>query len=233
MGDGFLPTDLQWLPNELRKLADRLDKLEQPDAQQLFRAKEKVEALIDSLPALVTAYLASGFTTGSMTSTGNVTVGGNVSASGTVTATAGLTSLGVGATDVTLLPGTRYQTWVNVPTGIIGQTASTITKKTNLAPVPYTAAQFLSVMALVFEYIGQVDIRDNPSNPNYDPHYIVPLEIGLVAEHLIEAGLSLYVQFNEAGEPMNIDYATFGAHAALVIGRDHETRIAALEAAMA
>ena len=56
--------------------------------------------------------------------------------------------------------------------------------------------------------------------------------MGIVAEHLLAAGLDLYVLFEADGvTPTNLDYPTFGAYAALVIGRDHEDRITRLERA--
>lgn len=199
-----------------------IDRLSRDVADLGTRVQEAFDALTVDMGQVTTGNLDQSRVIGTWTK--------GVDTAGTVKGDAGLTSLGVGSTDITALPGTRYTVWVNVTSGRIGQTASSITKKTNLEPIPYTASQFLSVMALVFEYIGQVDIRDNPENSNYNPDYVVPLEVGLVAEHLIAVGLSLYVQFSELGDPVNIDYATFGAHAALVIGQDHEARIAALEA---
>lgn len=189
-------------------------------SQQLFRAKERIEALISSLPTLVDDYLTTGFTTGSMTATGNVDVGGNVDASGTVTAAAGMTSPGVAATDITAIPGSRTPVWVHEASGIIGQTSSTIRKKTNLEPVPFTAEQFLSVQPYMFQYTAQLAVRDDPENPYYDPDYVPRTEVGLIAEHLDEAGLSAFVIYDGEGQPANVDYAAFGAVAALVIGRE-------------
>ena len=99
----------------------------------------------------------------------NVTAGNDVISNGRGVFTGGITSVGVAATNVTLLPGSRSIVYVVDATGVIGQTTSSIRYKTELAPVEYTAAQFLDVMPLVFRYIGQLDIRNNPDNPNYDP----------------------------------------------------------------
>lgn len=79
----------------------------------------------------------------------------------------------------------------------------------------------------MFQYIGQIAIREDPKNENYDPEYVVPVDVGMIAEHLVEAGLELYVFFESDGvAPKNIDYPTFGAHAALVIGRSHAQQLA-------
>lgn len=202
-------------------------------AIQQMLADGTLRALIDDLPASVTAnviaILAGGLSTTTVTASGAIS-GSSLGISGGSNLVGGITSAGVASTNVTLLPGTRSIVYVSDASGVIGQTTSSIVYKTNIAPVPYTAEQFLSVMPLVFEYIGQVDIRDNPANPNYDPAYEVPLEVGLIAEHLVEAGMPLYVLFEADGTtPMNIDYSTFGVHAALVIGRDHEARLRRLE----
>jgi hypothetical protein len=210
------------LRSEIRRLDQRIDNRAGFDATQLNRTVAKLEELVSGLLTQVNG-IFSGF----------ITAGGNITAQGTVTGVAGLSSLGVTSTNVTLLPGTRAAVWVNYTAGVLGQTVSTIVQKTNLADVPYSAAQFLQVIPYVFEYIGQVDIRDNPQNAYYDPNYVVPLEIGMMAEHLIEAGLELFVIYEADGTtPANIDYAAFGAVATLVIGRDHEQRITAIERAL-
>lgn len=199
-----------------RRLNLRIDNRAGFDATQLNRTVAKLEELVAGLLTQVNGIFS-----------------GYVTAQGVVTGEAGISSLGVTTTNVTLLPGTRAAVWVNFTAGVFGQTVSTIVQKTNLASVPYTAAQFLRVMPHVFEYIGQIDIRDNPSNAYYDPDYVVPLEIGMMAEHLLDAGLELFVIYEADGKtPANIDYAAFGAVATLVIGRDHELRIAALEEAL-
>lgn len=199
-----------------RRLNDRIDRRTGFDGSQLNRTVQKLEELVAGLLTQVNGIFS-----------------GYVHANGTVTGDAGLSSLGVTTTNVTLLPGTRAAVWVNYTAGVLGQTVSSILQKDNLAPVPYTAAQFLRVMPYVFEYIGQIDIRDNPENPYYDPDYVVPLEIGMMAQHLLAEGLDLFVIFDAAGEPTNIDYAAFGAVATLVIGLDHDQRISELEAKFA
>lgn len=152
----------------------------------------------------------------------------NASVSGTVTA-GGLTSLGVYALDVSTLPGGRSSVWVHV-SGQIGFAPSTIAKKTDLGPVPFSAADVLAVAPYVFHYRAQLDIRDNPENPYYDPNYTPAWDIGMMAEHLIEHNLGIFVLLNEDGSARTIHYDLFGAIAALVVGRDHEERLRRLEA---
>jgi hypothetical protein len=156
-----------------------------------------------------------------------------VATTGTGQFDTGVTSIGAYGTDITLLPGLRSDLWVHAG-GTFGQTVSTIAKKMNLGQVPFAAADVLACVPFVFEYIGQVEIRDNPDNPYFDPAYVVPLEIGMMAEHLVERGLDLFVYFEEDGRtPRGINYALFGAVCALVVGRDHEERLANTERRLA
>jgi len=157
--------------------------------------------------------------------TKGVTTGDPVSTSGALTGDAGLTSVGAANFDVTTLPGGRDALWINTATGRIGQTSSTLRKKTNLRPVEYTAEQFLAVAPTLYEYLAQLAIRDDPENPNYDPQYVVPTDVGVIAEHLIEAGLDAFVIFDGEGLPANVDYGRFAAIGLLVIGRSAEERM--------
>ena len=78
----------------------------------------------------------------------------------------------------------------------------------------------------MFQYRAQLAIRDDPKNPEYDPAYIVPTEIGLIAEHLIEHNLGAFVFYELDGKtPRGINYDMFGAIAPLVVLSDHETRL--------
>lgn len=140
----------------------------------------------------------------------------------------GLNSTGASATDLSLVAGGRQPSWqmysgANI--GLYGYAPSTIQAKMNLQPSPYSAEAFIACAPMIYEYIGQVDIRDNPENPEYDPNYVVPIEAGLMAEHLMENGLDVFVIFRD-GVPATIDYAGFAAVAAVTIGRAQAGTIA-------
>lgn len=215
MGNGYQgqPTDaLDQLRMILQDVRRRLSELEALDGSQIYNTVQELRRLVDGLIEQT-----------------EVNVSGNVTAGGTVTGTAGITSTGVYALDVTTLPGGRAATWVHV-TGRLGQTVSSITKKTDLTPAPYKASQFLACAPFLYHYTAQLDIRDNPDNPNFDPAYVVPWDVGFIAEYLIDNGLGDFVFFNEDGSPRGIHYAEFGSVFAAVVGRDHEARIVALEA---
>jgi hypothetical protein len=167
------------------------------------------------------------FNAANITASSTVT-GATVHATGTVVADAGITSVGVYGLDVSTLPGTRRTNWT-VVTGQIGYAPSSILTKNILGEVQITAAQFLACGPVVFEYLGQVDIRDNPENPNHDPNYVVPTELGHIAEWLEQNECGAFVFRHEDGSPAGINYAEFAAVGFVVVGRNHEARLQALE----
>jgi hypothetical protein len=165
----------------------------------------------------------------------DVDAGGNVNASGNVNGAngvfpTGVSSVGAFNLDVSTLPGTRHTSWIH-SSGAMGFAPSTREKKTNIRPYDKPASAFLACQPQMFEYIAQVDIRDNPANPYYDPTYVVPTDTGALAEDLCDNDLGEFVFYEEDGTTLaGIDYVGFCAVGMLVIGRDHETRLQALEA---
>lgn len=218
---------LQPLEDQFREIWRQIRTLQQPTGTSLVGLVEQVQqtlaAIEANLASMVTAYLSSGFTTGSMTATGNVNVGG------TMTATTGITSPGAAALDVSTIPGSRQPSWQHIASGRYGYAPSTVVKKINVDGYGGKASQFLACMPIVWEYLSQIDIRDNPENPYYDPEYVVPVEVGLLAELLIANGLPEFVFFHD-GEPAGIYMAEFAAVGFVIVGRDHEARLRQLEA---
>jgi hypothetical protein len=216
-GDGMAP-----IVDEFRKLGRRISELERPSGTSIGSLVAQVQAALVDLNAAVIAatnnYLSSG--------TVNVT---NLNASGTLSAVTQLKSLGAYTTDVAGLAGGRQSVWQHV-SGVYGYSSSSIVKKTNLSEsLPFTAADLLECTAYIYQYRAQIAIRDNPESEDYNPLYIVPTDVGFMAEHLIERGLALFVIFRE-GVPVTIDYALLGAVASIVIGQEHERKLASLEA---
>jgi len=201
----------------LGDLQVQVRELGRPTGGQFADQLARLNALYYDLAAEVAALAASG-----------VTWAGPVNTSGALTAAGPVNLVDPYNFDVTTLPGARRTVSVHV-SGRFGQTVSTIVKKTNLGQLPFSAADILAVSPYVFEYRAQIDIRDNPNNPYYDAQYEVPTELGMMAEHLLERGMGLFVYMNEDGTAADINYALFGAVASLVIGHDHEARLAALE----
>lgn len=202
---------------ELRRILGELERrvriLEAPTGSQTAETLVTLKALVEDLVDTVNSLAASG-----VTWAGPVSTGGNVTASGTVTGAAGINSVGAFNLDVSTLPGTRRGAWWH-QSGAAGYAPSTKTRKQRIRKAELSAEQFMVVAPKVFQYKAQADIRDNPENPHYDPSYVVPDEIGLIAEDLVEAGLGAFVFRDENGEPAGIDYAMFGAICSLVLGQ--------------
>lgn len=199
--------DFAVLRDRLRDVDRRLDELERPTGTQTAQAVAQIRSLVEDLVDTVNALAASG-----------VTWEGPVDTSGTVTADTGINSVGAYNLDVTTLAGARRGAWWHV-SGAAGYAPSTRVRKQNIRDAEFRPEQFMAIAPKMFEYRAQADIRDNPENPQYDPNYEVPVEVGLIAEDLVEAGLDAFVFVDDKGDPAGIDYATFGAICSLVLGQ--------------
>jgi hypothetical protein len=230
---------LRWAQSEITSLRNQVDRLTNSSGNTNSTQTSTLELLsrkIVDLDGRVSDAIANLSIDMSQVATGDLTqtrVTGtwtkSVSTSGSVTADAGITSTGVFNLDVSSLPGARRTDWVNV-NGQIGYAPSSITKKENIRNYEGMAENFLACQPVVFEYVGQVAIRDDPENPNYDPDYKVPQEVGHVAEWLMEQGLDEFVFYDDDGvSPAGINYAEFAAVGMVVVGRDHESRLQRLE----
>jgi hypothetical protein len=71
-------------------------------------------------------------------------------------------------------------------------------------------------------------IKTDPDNANYDPDYVVPWDVGLMAQDLIDHNMSCFVVFEEDGAtPKTINYDLFGAIVPLVLDADIDARLRA------
>lgn len=191
----------------LREVVRRLDVLERPTGTQTAEALRTLTELVEGLLEQT-----------SLAVTNNITAGGTITGQGVVTGVAGINSVGAYNLDVTTLAGSRRGAWWH-QSGAAGYAPSTRERKQNIRSADFRPEQFMVIAPKVFEYRAQADIRDNPENPQHDPNYVVPLEVGLIAEDLIEAGLGAFVFEDDEGRPAGIDYATFGAICSLVLGQ--------------
>jgi hypothetical protein len=220
----------QRLLERFGQIEEQLRTLQQPTGTSVGSLVNQVQQALINITATVNAkvveFLSSGFSTG-----GNVTATGNVTAAGTVSGVAALKSAGAAGTNLGSVSGNRQTVWqiydgANV--GLYGYAPSSITTKTNLEQVPYSAESFLRCAAYLYEYKDQVAMRHDPNSEYYDPEYQIPQEVGYMAEHLIENGLKQFVTIRDE-QPIGIDYAAFGAVGMNVIGRAHAAEIAAIK----
>lgn len=202
----------------ITEIQTQIRELGRPTGGQFADQLATLQGLVEGLVAQVNG-----------TFSGYVSAGGNVTAGGIGTFAAGINSVGAYNLDVSLLAGARRTGWWHV-SGAAGYAPSTIATKTDVEGYGATASQFLACMPVVFHYIGQLDIRDNPLNPQYDPSYTVPLEVGHLAELLIVNNLGAFVFFDEDGSPAGINMAEFAAVGFVIVGRDHDARLRKLEA---
>lgn len=222
MGYGSAPGDeYNQIFALLKDFGRRIAELERPTGTQ---TASLVQQLFDIVNGLASAT--------DISVSGTVTAGGNItSTAGRGTFAAALVSTGAAATDLSALAGLRQTVWqlyTGSNAGMYGYAPSTLASKTNLSEsLPFTAADVYATIPYMYEYIGQVAIRDDSDNPDYDPDYVVPTEIGLMAEHLVARNMGAFVVFNEDGSPKTIDYASFGAIANLVAIRDLNERLSA------
>ena len=225
-GDSMEP-----ITKEFKRLQRLIDELSRPSGTNIASLVAQVQAALVTLNARVIAATNSYLSSGTVSMT-NISASGNVTASGTVNGVAALKSAGAAGTNLGSVSGNRQTVWqiydgANI--GLYGYAPSSITTKTNLQKVPYSAEAFLRCAAYLYEYKDQVAMRDTAGSEYYDPDYDVPQEVGYMAEHLINNGLKQFVTIRD-GQPIGIDYASFGAVGMNVIGREHARQIATLDA---
>lgn len=144
-------------------------------------------------------------------------------ADGQVRGDSGLRSSGVYNTSVTY--GAYRAVWVNSD-GTLGQTASSKTVKQDIEPTDLNVDAILDAEVVNFRYIDAVEALAEKA----------PIEIGVIAEQLLEIGLEKFVYFNEDGSPAGVHYERLAVaiipqlqkQAAQIA--DIELRLSALEA---
>jgi len=230
------PSGLREQLAELRRhMDDRIDRISTFDASQYVRAVEKLTQLVNDLPGQIDAALAIEVNTGNVTATGNVNAGGSVSGANV---TGGNLFTANGPT--TFHTGPRVAGWLLIAGGLVG-TASSRRFKTNIRGAAIDPAAVLGVEVKHYQYIAEIDKRDNPENPLHDPEYHVATEVGMIAEELHDAGLWQFVFYerdadgslvlDEEGEPI-----PFGVHyellamALLPVAQQQERRLSDLAA---
>lgn len=120
------------------------------------------------------------------------------------------------------LTGTRRAAYIQND-GLVGYSSSSERYKKNVHPFEVTDEQIAQLVVVSYQYRAAVAVDDRT-------------EIGLIAERLVEAGLSWAVFFNDDDAPEGINYDMIGVAILPAVQRllirtaDVETRLAALEA---
>lgn len=220
-GYSAVPAD-QWseLVGNLRILQRQVEALQMPTGTQIFEATKKLEEALSEIGIYVDAYLASGFTTGSMTATGNVNVGGNVLSGGEGVFPVGVTSTGAYANNLTGVGAYRVA-YLGV-NGALGYVPSSVQFKQDIAPAVVDVDAVLQIFLATYRY------KDAVENLGED----APREYGPLAEQVHDLGLDWLVDYDDNGQPLGFRYDRL-AVASLGALQSLAGRVAALESGAA
>ena len=138
----------------------------------------------------------------------------NGAGSGTVVFGGLLDSNDTYANDITT---TRRAMWIS-SAGVFGYASSTRTKKQDIVSAGIDVSSVLSVEPKLFRYIKAVEEFGDDA----------PIEIGMIAEDLHDAGLTHFVDYGPDGSVQGIHYSTYVVALQAVV-RDLAARVAALE----
>jgi hypothetical protein len=117
------------------------------------------------------------------------------------------------ANDITT---TRRAMWIS-SAGVMGYASSSRTKKQDIEAANLNVESILSIEPKHFRYIKAVeDLGDE-----------APIEIGMIAEDLHDAGLTDFVDYGASGDIEGIHYSNYVVALQAVV-RDQATKIAAL-----
>lgn len=180
--------------------------LQAADGSQLFNAFVELRKLVNNLAAEVAAVSASG-----------ATWEGPVTTTGRVEADTGLRSDGV--YNNTLSSGYRA-VWVTNVNGDLGYVPSSRRFKRDIESAPTDLEAALALRVVTYRYKAAVEALDDDA----------PVEWGVIAEELHDLGLTWAVDYDDDGLPFGVRYDRL-VLALIPVLQDHESRIAALEAA--
>jgi hypothetical protein len=138
----------------------------------------------------------------------------NGAGSGTVVFGGLLDSNDTYANDITI---TRRAMWIS-SAGVMGYASSSRTKKQDIVSANIDINSVLSVEPKQFRYIKAVEQFGNDA----------PIELGMIAEDLHDAGLTHFVDYGPDGDIQGIHYSTYVVALQAVV-RDLAARIARLE----
>lgn len=128
---------------------------------------------------------------------------------------------------------TTNSTNMNITTtGTIRRVTSTRASKVNITPIDMEPKDILKVEAVQWHDRLEMERFNNlEANPMYEESNVVPPKWipGVVAEQLAEAGLTVFVEYDQQGNPQGVKYDRLIA-AVIPLLQEHEDRLTALEA---
>jgi hypothetical protein len=171
------------------------------------------------IPSLNASKITAGTITRPVAASGDVSATGNISASGYITCFGvidGASNLRAQGIPTSSIPS--WTTCVFGTTGQLGFAASTKRVKQDIQPATLTAAQGMTLAATAFRYKQEVKEQGDEA----------PTTVGLIAEDLDEAGLGVFVIYDDKDRPAGIHYERAWI-ALLPVIQDLETRLKKLE----
>ncbi len=225
---GAIPSELGWLIDELDGFSERLRTLEAPSGESLSSTVAKLQALVANIQAQLDAWTSTRYTNPTIDAKDaavvaqiqpaiNATLAGNVSIGGEFRAPNAYNF------DITYTRRTAW--WGN--DGRAGYASSSRRKKTAIRPADESQLlALLDVEPKTFRYRAEI-LRRTALRINAGEDYVPPVELGLIAEELDEAGLGFFVYHDEAGTPEGIEYGMLTV-ALLAIARRQRDEIDAI-----
>jgi hypothetical protein len=172
------------------------------------------------IPNLDATKITSGTISRPVNTSSTVTASGNITSSAALVCTAGPVDV-TGYVRARQTPSQAIPSWTSAvfgTDGMFGYASSTKRAKQDIKTADITAAQGLTLVATAFRY--KQEVKDQGED--------APVNVGLIAEDLDEAGLGAFVIYDNKGKPAGIHYER--AWIALIpVIQDLEKRLKKLE----
>lgn len=169
----------------------------------LDAAKITTGTLADArIPSLAASKITSGTITRPVAAVGNISTTGTITATGYITSysfldvAGGVRGQGIATTPITTWTSCVFGTSGGSQVGQLGYSSSTKRVKQDIKKADITVEQGLSLVATAFRY--KQDVKDFGDD--------APTTVGLIAEDLDEAGLGVFVIYDEKNRPAGIHY---------------------------
>jgi hypothetical protein len=240
---GPIPSDIGDLIDQLDDIERRLSTLEAPSGEALANTVAQLQALVADIQTQLDNYLATRYTNAqidakdqAITNALQPQIDGKAPAvhGHDQSQVSGTWTKGVSTGDPvfftnaynTDLTGTRRTAWLQSD-GRLGYASSSRAKKTDIQPLALDPAAVLKLEPKSFIYRAELTKRTN-ARANGEPDYPIAREVGLIAEDLVDAGLSAFVIYDADGKVEGIEYSMLVV-ALLTVARAQDKRITDLD----